>query len=1115
MLVSIRVRSLLVAAAGALWLSGAAPPLAAQEATGTLEGTVTDAASQRPIANAQVAVIGTRFGALTTAQGMFRIPNVPVGQVRITVRMIGFAPSSQSATITQGQATRVDFGLEQSAIELSDVVVTGTGGAVEQKVLGNTVATVNLADLETAPIQSPTEILQGRVPGVAALPSGGLTGEGARIRIRGNASLSQSNEAIVYVDGVRADNGGGFGDFFGGVGGSPSRLDDLDPESIEKVEILKGAAAATLYGTEASNGVIQIFTKRGQAGAPRWSFRAEQSFIRFPDRIHPQAGFAGCHTQTVARPDANNPGETIDSLCTATSFAQDEASRLSDLYGLSIAPYQVFERNFPDDMMETGQNQTLSAQVSGGTQSVTYFVSGRYFNEDGPFSSDDPAGFRDGNARDESRLYQGTANINLFPRDNLRFSARMLYADRHHDTPGSNNNIYAPFTLAQFGKPELSNCNESDVAGGGRCIAGGNMHGNAAFSTTREALQERIYQDATHFNGVLSGAFNPTASLTLDATFGIDNTNARSVSFLPFGNAVDNFSQRNPNGERTVDIVNTQNITLDAKGTWSTNLMPELTSSFVFGGQGFITRRELHDQFSQDFPGPGLEDVGAGDAAFFLLDERFLKIVNAGVFAQEQLGWNDWLFATVGARFDRNSAFGDEAGGELYPKASVSAVLSDRPGWSSTLLSTLRLRAAYGKSGRQPGAFDKLTTYTALGGGLAPDNLGNPELAPEVSTEIEVGSELGLFNNLLGVQLTYWDRKVKDALVPVQFPLTGGFLNRQLANVGEITANGWEIGVNAFLINQPDMTLDVFANGAYLKQKVTSLGGAAALKVGGSYPRYRNFLQEGFEPGALLGAKNMAPCSSYADATAQACLQPGQLPYDLDGNGTPDSEAELLAFFADPTNAGVGLDALNPLRADDDGDGDFLDHYAGKPYPDWQGGFGANFRFLRNWRIGTLFEYKAGNYIVTNLTDAFRQANPLIGRNIREVAEMEALINNPASTPEQKLQVAKDWLGQKALSPYDGLNQDDPGDFIRWRELSLTYTATERLASVLRAQDVAFTFGVRNLALWTKYPGTDPEINAVGRGSGEGGVDEDFLDAVDAFGFPLTRRFTLSVRLSY
>ena len=102
-----------------------------------------------------------------------------------------------------------------------------------------------------------------------------------------------------------------------------------------------------------------------------------------------------------------------------------------------------------------------------------------------------------------------------------------------------------------------------------------------------------------------------------------------------------------------------------------------------------------------------------------------------------------------------------------------------------------------------------------------------------------------------------------------------------------------------------------------------------------------------------------------------------------------------------------------------------------------------------------------------------------------------------------------------ALSPYDGLNQNSPGDFVRWRELSLTYNASPRLAGALRARDASFTFGVRNLALWTKYKGTDPEINAVGRGGGEGGLSEDFLDAVDAFGFPLSRRFTFSVRLGY
>ena len=175
---------------------------------------------------------------------------------------------------------------------------------------------------------------------------------------------------------------------------------------------------------------------------------------------------------------------------------------------------------------------------------------------------------------------------------------------------------------------------------------------------------------------------------------------------------------------------------------------------------------------------------------------------------------------------------------------------------------------------------------------------------------------------------------------------------------------------------------------------------------------------------------------------------------------------------------------------------------------------------MRNFRVSTLFEYKAGNYTVTNLTDAFRKSNRSIGRNPREAAEAEATVLNPASTPEQRLEAAKRWAYElKALSPYDGLNQNDDGDFLRWRELSLTWTAPTGLAERFRARDLAITFGVRNLALWTRYGGTDPEINAIGRQTdaetAQGAIDNNYLDAVDAFGFPLTRRYSFAVRFGF
>jgi hypothetical protein len=202
------------------------------------------------------------------------------------------------------------------------------------------------------------------------------------------------------------------------------------------------------------------------------------------------------------------------------------------------------------------------------------------------------------------------------------------------------------------------------------------------------------------------------------------------------------------------------------------------------------------------------------------------------------------------------------------------------------------------------------------------------------------------------------------------------------------------------------------------------------------------------------------------------------------------------------------------MRYDEDGDGDYLDHFLGKPYPDWSGSFGANLNFMRNWRFNTLFEYRGGNFTVTNLTDAFRNSHGVIGTNTLIAAQTEATIRNPASTPQQRLEAAKQWLKLRALSPYDGLNQNEDGSFVRLREIGISYNAPARLAAKLGAKDMALSLAGRNLFLWTNYSGTDPETNANGRRT-DGGVDGNYLEAVDAFGWPLARRIALSIRLGY
>ena len=194
-------------------------------AQGTITGTATEVGTLRPLASAQVYIEGTTIGTLSNARGQFLIPNAPVGQVTVRAELIGFTAQSQTVNVVAGEAVTVNFQFRQSALALDQIVVTGAGAGTERRRLGNTIATVDMTELSTAPVMSMSEVLTGREAGVVGLSGGGVAGQGSRIRIRGSASLSQSNEPVIYVDGVRVDNAQGFGPGLGSPGGSPSRLD--------------------------------------------------------------------------------------------------------------------------------------------------------------------------------------------------------------------------------------------------------------------------------------------------------------------------------------------------------------------------------------------------------------------------------------------------------------------------------------------------------------------------------------------------------------------------------------------------------------------------------------------------------------------------------------------------------------------------------------------------------------------------------------------------------------------------------------------------------------------------------------------------------------------------
>ncbi|MGH7677799.1 MAG: SusC/RagA family TonB-linked outer membrane protein, partial [Gemmatimonadaceae bacterium] len=1039
----------------------AAPRASAQGTTGAIEGKVTQADNGRPVAGARLLIVGTTLRAETNEAGEFRIAGVPARQVEVRARLIGFSPSSRSVVVAADQTARAEFALTVSALQLDQVVVTGTGQQVEARKLGNTVAVIQPP--ENMPISDISVLLQGREPGLTAISSAGLTGTGARIRVRGNASLTQSNEPIIFLDGIRINSGGG----------QTSRLEDIDPASIERIEILKGAAAATLYGTEASNGVIQLFTKRGTNGPPRWRFTFDQEAIQFPDRVAPNAGYA----RTQARADS-----------------------LAQFWGKpGLQAFEVFEVPlWKDYLSETGMANSLSGQVTGGGSIFNYFASGRYQHENGPIG-----GSYLGPAKDDLRRIQTRVNLSLMPWDKVRLGLQTGYYNTVNGIPGGGiigNSIYGTYALAAYARPEAANCNRSSILSPGKCSGVGNAFGNQAFMTVRESMQQITEEAVQRYHGVVSGTYTPLNELSFELNGGWDVANTRGFTFSRFRYDVDEYTTNNTEGSRSVQASQARVLTLDAKSAWNRDLIPSLSSSLVTGMQVFHVRSFNSGGSSTNLPGPGIEVVGAGGQNISV-NEGLSTTVNGGFFAQEQLGFRNHSFLTVGGRYDYASAFGAESPGVFYPKASLSVVPSEMAMWGSGRygLNTLRLRAAWGQSGKQPGAFDKFTTFGALrgelGAGLAPQNLGNPGLKPEVATEIEGGFEAGVWNNRVGLNATAWHRTVNDLLIARQFAPSGGFRSTQLDNIGQAKAHGLELSILTYIISRPNLALEFSANAASLNQTLTSLGGSPVIKTNAGYVRHRVFLKEGDPLGSIYAPRMATACPNGGTTPAQnpaggniACYGPGEYPISLNGNGRAATQAELLAYLATPRDLKTTAvqNALRPLLADYDGSGILSEQRIGDIFPDWTGTFGPTITYRRNWRLYGLFEWRTG-FMVHNLTYAFRNSqHATIGSNLRPYSEVESILNNPASTPEQRLAAANTYINvhRRLLEP--GLNEFEKGDFLRFREVALTYNAPQRIAARLRASSMAITFGARNIGLWTPYSGSDPEIAYAGRQAGGG-----------------------------
>ncbi len=595
------------------------PSTVLAQATGSISGKVTDSKTAEGMPGAQIVIKGTNRGAATDPDGAYTIRNVPPGTYTVFVRFIGYFTEETQVEVSANTAATANFQLKQSVLQLGEIVITGTGAGVQKRELTTPVSTLTVQDIQSAPVQSIDQLLQGRIPGATVNMSTGMPGTGSLIRARGITSVAASETPVIYVDGVRVDRNSNFG--LGSGGPRSSALNDILVGDIERVELLKGGAATTLYGSEAASGVLQIFTKKGKAGPPQWTFRVDQ-------------GYNQAYEQFII---------------------------------------EDFTKN---QVLENGYFQSYSVGLSGGSENSTYNFSGRMQENQGNLPNVDDI------------LYSLNGGLRVFASEKVQldFSAKLARDD--FGRAFSDNAIAGLLTQSERGwfnqvnqaSPYKGFTNEQYLA-----------------KYNDELITPKLTEAVNRFTFSTTADFAPFKWFKHRLTVGTDYRKNEQRQFNPI---VSQVVTSTPGGGVFRFDREYLSITMDYAGTVNYPSTGNLTSAFTFGVQGFREEIRTVNVNGTRFGLPGTDDFG--NAANITASEANQELFNGGFFFNEQLGLFNRLYLNGAVRVDGNSAFGDEVGLQVYPKAGVAYNISDESFWHAAFAGNPKYRCAAGQISRPP-----------------------------------------------------------------------------------------------------------------------------------------------------------------------------------------------------------------------------------------------------------------------------------------------------------------------------------------------------------------------------------------------------------------------------
>ena len=829
--------------------------------TGEITGTVTDSLSGEALPGTNVVIVGTQQGASTDAEGSYAITGVSPGSYDVQVSFVGYTPKTvEGVEVSAGEATQVDFALAQSAVELEEVVAVGYGTQQKEDVTGS-VGTVDVESVQSLPLTSLDEALQGQIAGVTVQTASGIPGGGPRIKVRGTSNVGAGGQPLYVVDGFALPQPSQ------GQALTRNPLADIPAEDIESISVLKDASATAIYGSRASNGVVIVTTKSGQSGAFNFNVSASTGFNQVMDRMLIDAANARQFAE-------------FEKFIWEGRVASGEATEVPQEYR---NPEQYGAgTDWWDAVTRTAQRQNIQVSASGGSDRLTSYFSTGVTRDEGLMQNSD---FTRVSARanlDANVTDRITVGLNLAP----------TYTERNLNWEGGEGRAGpggAPWMLCPI--PPVRNEDGSFYEQPGRECTGVWSHPNPVKWLEEEEDNEQTFRALA--STFIDYEFLP--GVTARSQFNVDYRTGERNQFTPSTiGAINSPPPRTPTGGLSTSGY------LNWLSETTLNWQSELGPGNIDALAGFTAQqqRDGSSNFSGQFPGDGIRtlnvasqiDGGSNEEAWSLLSG--LARVNYNLL-------NRYIF-TGTIRTDGSSRFGADNRWGTFPSGAVAWNMHNESfmeGLSESGIPELRLRASYGVTGN-----NQINNYASLGvvgstdyvlGGSAAagrvlNTLGNPGLSWERTQEVNLGLDAVLYDYRLELSVDLYQRNTTQLLLQRELPMISGFPN-VTENTGELRNRGVELSLSAVNVDRDNFSWNTDFNLAINRNQLISLPGGNDVRytgaglaeyihrVGLPMASYVGYLVDGlYESEEQI--ENMA---SFPGAT------PGSIIFrDLNGDGT-------------------------------------------------------------------------------------------------------------------------------------------------------------------------------------------------------------------------------------